>query len=102
MYMEKSVFDLLVDALAHERLDGLILQNPEYDATIEEVDSLAEELKAMDLGMEETKAVNRLICAYLTQNEVYSRFAYELGFLDAVELLLEIGMIRNGRKEGAA
>ena len=91
--MEKRVFDLLVDALAHERLDSLILQNPEYDATIGEVDSLAEELRTMDLGMEETKAVNRLICAYLTQNEVYSRFAYEQGFRDCAELLTEIGVV---------
>lgn len=94
MYMEKSVFNLLVDALAHERLDSLILQNPEYDATIEEVDSLAEELKAMDLGMEETKAVNRLICAYLTQNEVYSQASYKQGFRDCAELLMEIGVVR--------
>ena len=93
MYMEKSVFDLLVDALAHERLDSLILQNPEYDATIEEVDSLAEELKAMDLGMEETKAVNRLIAAYLTQNEVYSQASYKQGFRDCAELLTEIGVV---------
>ena len=92
--MEKSVFELLVYALAYERLDSLILQNLDYDATIEEVDSLAEELRTMDLGMEETKAVNRLICAYLTQNEVYSRFAYEQGFRDCAELLTEIGVVR--------
>ena len=91
--MERNVFNLLVDALVHERLDSIVLQNPEYDATIEEVDGLAEELKSMDLGAEETKAVNRLICAYLTQNEVYSRFAYEQGFRDCVKLLTEIGVV---------
>lgn len=98
--MEKSVFNLLVDALAHERLDNLILQNPDYDMTIEEVDSLAEKMKSMDLGTEETKAVNRLIAAYLTQNEVYSRFAYEQGFLDAVKLLTEIGVVGRNQHEG--
>lgn len=92
--MEKRVFNLLVDALAHERLDSIVLQNPEYEATIEEIDRRAEELKALDLGAEETKAVNRLLFAYVSQNELYSKFAYELGFLDAVALLMEIGVVR--------
>lgn len=91
--MEKSVFDLLVDALAYERLDGIALQNQDYEFTAEEIDRLVEELKIMDLNIEETRAVNRLICAYLTQNEVYSRFAYEQGFRDCAELLNDIGVV---------
>ena len=91
--MERNVFELLVDALAHERLDSIVLKIPEYEFTVEEIDRMAKELEIMDLSVEETRAVNRLICAYLTQNEVYSRFAYEQGFRDCAELLKEIGVV---------
>ena len=93
------MFVLLVDALAYERLDGIVLQNPDYKFTVEEIDRMAEELKTMDLNVEETRAVNRLICAYLTQNEVYSRFAYEQGFRDCAELLNDIGVVGRNRHE---
>lgn len=98
--MEKSIFVLLVDALAYERLDGIILQNPDYEFTVEEIDRMAEELKTMDLSVGEIRAVNKLICAYLMQNEVYSRFAYEQGFRDCAELLKDIGVVGRNRHEG--
>lgn len=92
--MGKSVFDLITDSLANERLDGILLQNPQYEKTSDEINRLAEELKERDLSVEETKAVNRLICAYLTQSGIYGQVSYQQGFKDAVALLIEIGLIK--------
>lgn len=91
--MEKGIFDLLVDALAHERLDSILLQDSEYQKTVEEIDTLAEALKKLDLSVEEIKAVNRLICAYLTQNACHNKIAYQQGFADCANLLRKIGLI---------
>lgn len=97
--MERNVFELLVDALAHERLDSIVLKIPEYEFTVEEIDRMAKELEIMDLSVEETRAVNRLITAYLTQNEVYSQTSYKQGFRDCAELLTEIGVVGRNRHE---
>lgn len=91
--MENNFFDFITDELTNERLDSIVLQNPEYRETMYEIDSLAEELKACNFGGEEAKAVNRLICAYLTQNACYSRLAYQQGFKDCAALLVEIGIV---------
>ena len=91
--MEKNFFDFITDQLTNERLDCIILQNPEYRETINEVDRFAEELKAYNLGEDEAKAINRLICAYLTQNACYNKLSYQQGFRDCAALLMEIGMI---------
>lgn len=92
--MGKSVFDLVTEHLTNERLDGIILQNPKYEKTMEEVDRLAEDLKGLDLSAEETKAVNRLIYAYLAQNFCYSDLAYRQGFKDCASLLAEMGILK--------
>lgn len=94
IYMGKNFFDFITDELTNERLDSIVLQNPGYRETIEEVDSLAEGLKACNLGGEEAKAVNRLICAYLTQNACYCKLSYQQGFRDCAALLIELGMIK--------
>lgn len=91
--MGKSVFDLITDSLANERLDDILLQNPQYEKTSDEINRLAEELKSYNLDKEETKAVNKLICAYLTQNACHNKLAYRQGFADCASLLQEIGMI---------
>lgn len=92
--MERNVFELITEELASERLDSIILQNPEYEKTINEVDSLAEELKTCNLSKEEIKAVNRLVAAYLAQNACYNKLTYRQGFKDCAALLMEIGMIK--------
>ena len=91
--MKKSVFDIITDSLVNERLDSILLQDQEYQKTMDEVDNLAKELKSYDLNQEETKVVNRLICAYLTQNDCHNKFAYQQGFTDCANLLQEIGLI---------
>ena len=92
--MDNNVFDLITDRLTNERLDGIILQNTKKKKTINEVDGLTEELKARNLSKEESKAVNRLISAYLTQNACYNKLTYKQGFMDCAALLMEIGMVK--------
>lgn len=92
--MSKSILDMISKKLLNERLDDVLLSNPEYVETMDEIDRLTEKVKDCSFNEEEQRAVKELISAYLTQNACYSRFAYQQGLKDASVLMLELGLVK--------
>ena len=92
--MSKNILDMITESLCNERLDEVLLSNPEYKATMDEVDRMAEKVKDCNFNEEEQRAIKGLISAYLTQNVCYSRVAYQQGLKDAASLMIELGLVK--------
>lgn len=100
--MEKSIFEILTENATNERLSEMLLWDAEYQRTQRKFDELLEELEATGLSKEQRLAVDRLISA---QNEIgsrYGRLTYCQGFRDCASLLVEIGLVKDGKREDVA
>lgn len=97
--MEKSIFDILTENAINERLGDVLLYDAGYQRTQRKFDKLLEKLETMGISKEQRLAVDRLISA---QNEIgscYGRITYHQGIIDGASLLVEIGLIKDGKRE---
>lgn len=97
--MEKSIFEILTENAINERLGDVLLYDAGYQRTQRKFDKLLDEFEATGLSKEQRLAVDRLISA---QNEIgscYGRITYHQGIIDCALLLVEIGLIKDGKRE---
>lgn len=97
--MGKSIFEILTENATNERLSEMLLWDAEYQRTQRKFDKLMEELEATGLSKQQRLTLDRMISA---QNEIgsrYGRLTYCQGCRDCASLLVEIGLIKDGKVE---
>ena len=68
----------------------------------EKEERLAEEIDSFDLTEEQHLTVDRIISSCNESGALYGKMTYQQGFRDCAALLLEIGMIKDGKMEEQA
>lgn len=96
--MEKSIFDVITEYAANEGLTCTIQQDDEYKQIQEKIDALTSEFDGIGLSEEQWSLMDRLISAYNENGAYYGRLTYQQGFRDCAALLVEIGMIKDGKE----
>ncbi len=97
--MEKNIFDVITGYGVNEAVNDTLFQNEEYKQIQAEIDRLTDEFDRINLSKEQRLTVDRIISAYNANGALYGRMTYQAGFRDCVSLLLEMGLIKDG-KEG--
>ena len=100
--MEKSILEVITGYAINEGLSPALQQDGEYRQIVQKINSLTEELDAFALSKEQRLTVDRLISAYNEDGAHYGRMTYQQGFRDCVALLLEIGLVKGGKREETA
>jgi len=100
--MGKSIFEAITDYAVNEGLNSVIRESDEYRQIQEKMDSLTNEFDALGLPKEQRLIVDRLLTSYNESGALYGKIAYECGFRDCVSLLLDIGLIKDGKAEESA
>jgi len=98
--MEKSVFEVITAYGINDGVNGVLLESDEYKRIQAKIDSLTEEFDKMNLSKEQRLTVDRIISAYNESGALYGRTTYQQGFRDCASLLVEMGLIRDGKAEG--
>ena len=100
--MDKNIFDVITEYAVNERMDGILLQDSEYQRIQREMDELIEKFHELNLSKEQNLLVDKLVSAHTESGCYYGRVAYQKGMRDCVSLLLNMGLIKDGKEEGAA
>lgn len=100
--MGKSIFDVITGYATNEGLSSVLQHDEEYKQIVKKMDDLTEELDALGLSREQRLSVDRLISAYNENGAYYGRLTYRQGVKDCVALLVEIGLIKERKREGVA
>ena len=100
--MNKNIFEILTDNALNERLDSILLKDGEYQKIQDEIENAASKFDELDLSKEQCLIVDRLVSAHIKSSCQYGRIAYKCGMRDCVSLLLKMGLIKDGKEEGAA
>lgn len=100
--MGKSIFDVITEYATNEGLSHVLQQDEEYKQIMQHIDSLTDEFDALGLSEEQRLLMDRLISAYNENGAYYGRLTYQQGFRDCASLLVEIGLIRDGKEEESA
>lgn len=100
--MDKNIFEVITEYAVNEGLNNVILQSDEYKRIHEEIDDLTSEFNVLGLPKEQRLIVDRLLTSYNESGAYYGKMTYQQGFRDCVSLLVEIGMIKDGRMEESA
>lgn len=97
--MGKSILDVVTGYAVNEGLVSTVEQNGEYKRIQERIDSMTSEFDALGLAKEQRLLVDSLLSAYNESGALYGEMTYQQGFRDCASLLLEIGMVKDGKKE---
>ena len=100
--MDKNIFDVITDYAINEGLNRIMLQSDEHRQIQENMDKLTSEFDALGLPKEQRLTVDRLLTSYNESGACYGRMTYQRGFRDCAALLVEIGLIKDGKEEGTA
>lgn len=84
--MLECLFEARADTALHER----IMYDKQYQKSSQEITERNEKIEEIDLNSEQWQAIDDLISAYNENRFEYGRVAYSQGFMDAVNLLVEI------------
>lgn len=98
---EKSILDIITEHAVNERLDALLLCDPDFLALQEKIDEETEVFDSLGLSKEVRQAVDRLISAYTASAAYHSAAAYRLGLTDCAAMLGEIGLVRGTEPGGS-
>ena len=100
--MNESIFEVITDYAVNDGLNSVIQQSDEYKRIHEEIDDLTSKFNALGLPKEQRLIVDRLLTSYNESGAYYGRMTYQQGFRDCAALLVEIGMIKDGKMEESA
>ena len=98
--MDKNIFEILTDNALNERLDSILLKDDEYQKVQDEIRNSASKFDELDLSKEQRLIVDRFISSHIKSGCCYGRIAYKCGMRDCVSLLLNMGLIKDGKEEG--
>ncbi len=100
--MEKSIFEMITDYAVNEGLSRVLQQSDEYGRIQKKMNDATSEFEALCLPKEQRLIIDRLLTSYNESGAYYGKMTYQQGFRDCVLLLVEIGLIRNGKEEKVA
>ena len=100
--MDKNIFEMITDYAVNEGLGSVIKQSDEYKRIHEEMDDLTSKFNALGLPKEQRLIVDRLLTSYNESGAYYGRMTYQRGFKDCASLLVEMGLIKDGKMEESA
>ena len=100
--MDKNIFEVLTDNALNERLDNILLKDDEYQKIQDGIRNSASKFDELDLSKEQCLIVDRLVSSHIKSGCQYGRIAYQQGIRDCASLLLKMGLIKDGKEEGAA
>lgn len=96
--MEKSIFEVIADYAVNEGLNNAILQSDEYKQIQKEIDDLASKFDALGLPKGQRLIVDQLLTFYNECGALFGKMTYQEGFRDCASLLVEIGLIKDGKE----
>ena len=88
-----SIIEILSGHLMNERLDNILLDDPEYINLLESIDQATVCFESLKLSEGQRMIVDNLISAYTAYGAYYARMAYQQGMKDCVRMLREIGVL---------
>lgn len=97
--MGKSIFEVITEYGINTNVNNILLQDVEYQQIQDKIDGLTNEFDALGLPKEQRLIADRLISAYNENGAVYGKMTYQQGFRDCASLLLDIGMVKDGKEE---
>lgn len=100
--MEKSIFDVITEYATNEGLNGILLQDSEYQRIQCEIDELIEKFHELNLPKEQCLLADRLVSSHTECGCCYGKIAYQQGFRDCASLLMEMGLIKDVKMEESA
>ena len=100
--MEKSIFEVITDYAVNEGLGSVLQQSDEYGRIQKEMNDAAGKFDALCLPKDQRLVVDRLLTSYNESGACYGRMTYQRGFRDCAALLVEIGLIKDGKMEESA
>ncbi|MCM1387108.1 MAG: hypothetical protein NC231_07260 [Bacillus sp. (in: Bacteria)] len=92
--MRKKVFDVIAGYSVNEGMDDAVLQNKEYISIQDKIQKQTELLNQLNLSERQYKMVFRLINSHIESGAFYGAMTYKQGFLDCVELLREVNLLK--------
>lgn len=102
MNMDKNIFDVITEYAINERLNGILQQDSEYQRIQREMDELIEKFHELNLPKEQFLLVDRLVSSHTECGALYGRVTYQQGMRDCASLLVEMGLIKDGKMEESA
>ena len=100
--MNENIFEVITDYAVNEGLNSGIQQNDEYKQIQKEIDDLTSKFNVLGLPKEQRLIVDRLLTSYNESGAYYGKMTYQQGFRDCATLLVEIGLIKDGKMEEPA
>lgn len=100
--MNENIFEVITDYAVNEGLNSGIQQNDEYKQIQKEIDDLTSKFNVLGLPKEQRLIVDRLLTSYNESGAYYGKMTYQQGFRDCAALLVEIGLIKDGKMEEPA
>lgn len=96
--MNENILEILTDNALNERLNGVLLQDEEYQGIQVEIEGLEEKFYELKLPKEQRLIIDNLVSANTDSGCCYGWIAYQQGFRDCASLLVEIGLIKDGKE----
>lgn len=100
--MEKSIFEMITEYAVNEGVNAAIQQNDEYRQIQKKMNDLTSDFHEFNLPEEQRLIIDDLLDCYNESGAYYGKMTYQKGFRDCVLLLLEIGLIKDGKEEKVA
>jgi len=98
--MDKNIFEVITGCGVNEAVNNILFKNEEYQKIQAEIDGLTDEFDKINLSKEQRLTVDRIISAYNANGALYGRMTYQQGMRDCASLLVEMGLIKDGKEEG--
>ncbi len=98
--MDKNIFEVITEYGTNERLSSVLLQDNEYQELQSEVADSISKFNELDLTKEQRLIVDRLVSSHTASGCCYGRIAYQQGMRDCASVLVEMGLVKDGKGEG--
>lgn len=95
--MDKNIFEVITDYAVNEGMCHILKQDDEYKQIQEKIDNLTIKFDEFGLPKEQRLLVDRLLDSYNESGAYYGKMTYQRGFKDCAALLVEIGVIKDGK-----
>lgn len=95
--MERSILEMITEYAVNEGVNCTIQQDEEYKKIQKKINDLTLKFKALGLSKEQHLIVDGLLDSYNESGAYYGKMTYQQGFKDCAALLVEIGVIKDGK-----
>lgn len=99
--MDKNIYEILIENATNEYMDSVLLHDDEYKKIQDKISELVEQIDKFELSKEQRLIMDRLTSTYTASGCCYGRIAYQQGIRDCALLLRKMGLIKDGKEEGA-